>query len=68
MLANAILRRIDGKARAEASPAPTMTRLGRFIRVMVGVLLAGTHRRQVKDGSERQPTDKRDFCEKIKGK
>src|SRR6266516_5382142 len=37
-----MLRRIDEKARAGASPAPTMTRLCRPIRFMVGVPLAGT--------------------------
>ncbi len=31
-----------GKTRAGASPAPTMTRLGWPIRIMVGVPLAGT--------------------------
>ncbi len=37
-----MLRRSDVKARAGASPAPTMTRAGRSVRVMVGVPLAGT--------------------------
>jgi hypothetical protein len=42
LLANVMRRRIGAKARAGASPAPTMTRLGRPVRVMVGVPLAGT--------------------------